>query len=280
MNKINDSGQVLLIVTIALATLLGVGISISNQTLSSITRTSQTDSLQKVTSAAEGGLEKYLLLTDEVLQTRVGVNNLVENFPESNTRALISVEDISAGNTGLTFPQVAVGQVATFFMSNNLDSMNFSGQNTCLKITTDTPNADFMLNAIVKNTSVTTFQTTTPSAVLNYDATTSNEFLMEKYINKDGSFVSASPTSCGTNSYRFTNAALIRVIPLTETLSNLKFEIVNSEVANLSNVTQGYKITSVGEFASGDDNTTRRIITSKFLDAPSYVFDFTAFIDY
>lgn len=276
----NNSGQVLLIVTIALATLLGIGISVSNQTLSSITRTSQTDSLQKVTAAAEGGLERYLLLTDEDLESKVGSNNLVERFSTSNTESEITISNLTTGNTGLTFPELAIGQVATFYFSNNLSSQTFSGQKTCLRITSDSSNPDFMLNAVVKNTNVTQFQPTSPAAVLNYDATTSNQFLMEKYINKSGSFVSVSPESCGTNSYRFTNIALLRIHPLTDTIKNLKIEIINSDISNLDSVRQGFKITSLGQFTSGDDKTTRKITASKFLDAPSYVFDFTAFIDY
>jgi hypothetical protein len=280
MPKINNQGQVLLIVTIALATLLGIGISVSNQTLSSISRTSQTDSLQKVTAAAEGGLEKYMLRTDSNLSTLIGSTNLVENFDSANTRSKITVENIFPLNEGLTFPEVAVGQVANFFFSNDLSTQTFSGQKTCLKITTSTANPDFMMNVVVKNPTVTTFQPTTPAAVVNYDATTSNNYLMEKYINKDGSFISATPESCGTNSYRFTNAALLRIHPLNETLKDLKIEIISSDIGNLSQVRQGFKITSIGEFISGDDKTTRKITASKYLDAPSYVFDFTAFIDY
>jgi hypothetical protein len=280
MPKLNDSGQVLLIVTIALATLLGVGLSVSNQTLSSISRTSQTDSLQKVTAAAEGGLEKYLLLTDSVLQSRVANSNLVENFNASNTRARIAVENVFPGNTGIIYPELAPGQVANFFFSNDLSTQIFSGQKTCLKISTQPISPSFMLNVVVKNLAVSTFQPTTLPTIENYDATTSNEYLMEKYIYSNGSFVGVSPESCGTNSYRFTNAALLRIHPLSQTLNNLKIEIVNSDIGNLSQVRQGFKITSTGEFISGSDTTTRKIVATKFLDAPSYVFDYTGFIDY
>lgn len=282
MPKIDNSGQVLLLVTIALAVLVGVGISISNQTLSSITRTSQSDSLQKVTAAAEGALERYLLMTDETLATKVGATNLIENFPASNTKALVTVENITATN-GLTFPEVSVGQVATFFLSNDVSTMTFTGQVTCLKFTTDTPNPDYMLNVVVKNPTVTVFQSTTPAITLNYDATTSNNFLMEKYIYKSGTFtngVAPASSGCPTNSYSFTNAALVRIHPLSQSLKNLKIEIASSGISGLASVRQGYKITSLGSFSTGDDKTTRKINASKYLDAPDNVFDFTAFIDY
>lgn len=284
MRNINNKGQILLIITIALATLLGIGLSVSNQTLSSITRTSQTDSLQKVTAAAEGGLEKYLLLNDETLIDKIGNNNLVETFTASKTRAKITVQNLVMGNSGLTFPEVSLGQVANVHFSQNEDlaASNFIGQDTCLRITTDTPNADFMLNVIVQNPTIETFQSTTPANVLNYDATKSNKFLMEKYIYKNGSWAnSVVPEDCGsTNSYRFKNAVVLRIHPLSETLNNLKISVLNSNIPNFSNIRQGFTIVSVGEFYDADDKTTRRITASKFLDSPSYVFDYTAFIDY
>ncbi|NBO22673.1 hypothetical protein EBU94_04950, partial [bacterium] len=70
--KNDNSGQVLLFVTVLLAIILGAGLSISANTLSAITRTSQTDSFQKVTAAAEGGLERFLMKTDMALATDVG----------------------------------------------------------------------------------------------------------------------------------------------------------------------------------------------------------------
>ena len=73
----------------------------------------------------------------------------------------------------------------------------------------------------------------------------------------------------------------MRIHPLSESLKNLKISVLNSSnIQNLNNVRQGFTIVSVGEFDGVDDKTTRRITATKFLDSPSYVFDYTAFIDY
>ena len=106
--------------------------------------------------------------------------------------------------------------------------------------------------------------------------------LGRKYIYKNGSWAnSVVPEDCGsTNSYRFKNAVVLRIHPLSETLNNLKISVLNSNIPNFSNIRQGFTIVSVGEFYDADDKTTRRITASKFLDSPSYVFDYTAFIDY
>lgn len=139
-----------------------------------------------------------------------------------------------------------------------------------------------MLNVIVQNPTQETFKPNTPSNVVNYDATKSNKFLMEKYIYKDGSWAnSVKPEECATNSYKFKNTAILRIHPLSESLKNLKISVLNSSnIQNLNNVRQGFTIVSVGEFDGVDDKTTRRITATKFLDSPSYVFDYTAFIDY
>lgn len=277
MREIDNKGQVLLLVTISLAVLLGIGLSISSQSISSITRTSRSDSMQKVTAAAEGGIEKYLLFTDNSLAGVVDNTNLLEKFTESNTEALVNIDYYSAGSSKvLVYPEVNAGQVATFYFSNNLATQAFNGEKSCLKITSDTSNASYMLNAVVKNSSVLDFSSA--SSDINYDPTTSNKYLMEKYIVKEGSMTTPSPTSC-SGGYEFTNIAMLRVHPVNGTIKNLKIEILNSSINNLSDVIQGYRIISTGKFSSGSDSSKRTIEAIKFLDSPSYLFDYAAFID-
>ena len=277
MPKINDSGQVLLIVTILLTIMLGVGLSISNQTLSSIFRTSQSDSFQKVTAAAEGGLEKYLLLSDSELKNLVGKTDILVDFPESKTKAVLSIQPINS-ESPLIFDEVAVGQVATYYFSDDLSNKSSFNAFSCIKITFQDDNPSYILNIIEQNPSPQNFIPT--SIDPNYDATNSNEYKMEKYLVKNGSFVDASPVKCGDNSYSINGAAMLRIHPLTTTLKNIKIEVVSENLTiDLKKVTQGYKIISTGSFSSGDDKTLRKITASKFLDSPANVFDYTGFLD-
>ena len=282
-NKINNQGQVLLIVVISLAVLLGVGLSISSGTLSSITRTSRTDSLQKVTAAAEGGLESYLLKTDDQLKqvlASTSSSTATQSYNESNTKATITVSKITAGDTGITFDTLDPGEVATFYFADDPSAVTKASKTACIKISTDTPNPEYVLNVIVRNPN-------TPAAfksvsAVNYDATTTNNFLMEKYIYSGTGFVkSVSPTAC-TGGYQFTDAALLRVHPLTKSLSNLVISVVSSSASdtNLKNITQGYRIVSKGEFIGTGDATVRTIDAVKYLDSPSNMFDYAAFVDY
>ena len=84
-----------------------------------------------------------------------------------------------------------------------------------------------MLNAVVRNSTVTAFSSA--SKDITYDATKSNKYLMEKYIVKEGSMTSPSPTSC-SGGYEFTNVAMLRIHPVNGTINNLKIEILNSNI--------------------------------------------------
>ena len=280
LKKIDNQGQVLLIVVISLAILLGVGLSISSGTLSSITSTSRTDSLQKVTAAAEGGLESYLLKTDSQLAQVAGAATTSQDYNESNTKATISVSKVTAGDTGITFDTLDPGEVATFYFAEDPSTVTKTGKISCIKISTDTLSPEYMLNVVVRNPNTpAVFRSV---SAVNYNAATTNNFLMEKYIYSGNGFAkSISPATTGcTSGYQFTDAALLRIHPLTKSLANLTIDVVSSTDENLINVTQGYRITSKGQFISGGDATVRTIDAVKYLDSPSNMFDYAAFVDY
>ncbi len=59
----NESGQALLFVIVALTIALSVAINVSVRTISSLSRTSRTDTASRVLAAAEGGIERFLRLS-------------------------------------------------------------------------------------------------------------------------------------------------------------------------------------------------------------------------
>src|SRR3972149_3695556 len=62
-------GQALLFVIVAMTVALAVGINVSLRTLSTISRTSQADTSERVLAAAEGGAEAFLKLSVGDLKT-------------------------------------------------------------------------------------------------------------------------------------------------------------------------------------------------------------------
>lgn len=110
--KNNNSGQVLLIVIVTLAVTLGVGLGITSRTTSSLRRTSNLDSFQKVTAASEGALEKYLLKNDNELSAEVSPQEI--SFLSSNTKAIVSVEKLKAGDLGMVYEKIKPSETVSF----------------------------------------------------------------------------------------------------------------------------------------------------------------------
>lgn len=72
---INDQhGQALLIVIVALTIALVIGINASVRTITSLSRTSRTDSASRALAASEGGLERFLVLSKDAMDDAVAGN--------------------------------------------------------------------------------------------------------------------------------------------------------------------------------------------------------------
>ena len=67
--KTKQKGQALLFVVVAVTLALAVGVSVSTRTLNLLQRVSRTDTSQRVIAAAEGGIERLLVQTDQVLDS-------------------------------------------------------------------------------------------------------------------------------------------------------------------------------------------------------------------
>ena len=64
----NQKGQTLLFVVVAMTIALSIGINASVRTLTSLSRTSRTDTASRALAAAEGGIERYLALSSGELE--------------------------------------------------------------------------------------------------------------------------------------------------------------------------------------------------------------------
>lgn len=293
--KNDNSGQVLLFVTVLLAVILGAGLSISANTLSAITRTSQTDSYQKVTAAAEGGLERFLMKTDSALSSDVGKTATI-NF-DGNIKSDVSVSKFTiAQGSVLSYSSLNTTDVATiYFRTLETQSQVNSAQNlvgsVCLKIETTSTAAQtaYSVSVYKKNTS----ETQEPSYLVNpptsnLDFSIYNQFVQQKFAFKNGSFVTTAPPTCTQGGFRYDNPILIRVqavgTPTAVNLENVKITLTNvansTDNTNLRQVTQGYNIISRASFNTGfGDGSVRTIQATKYLDSPSYLFDYVGVIE-
>jgi len=299
--KNDNSGQVLLFVTVLLAIILGAGLSISANTLSAITRTSQTDSFQKVTAAAEGGLERFLMKTDMALATDVGKTATISFDGNIKSDVSVSKYTIAQGSI-LSYSSLNTAEVATiYFVKLETENDVVVAKNpdgyVCLKIDTTSPVSETAYNISVYRENLTRAPdpasylvnlAPTPPASSNQDFSIYNFFTQTKYAYKNGSFVgSVAPPSCSQGGFRYDSPLLIRIQPVgvgsRYVLENVKITVTfvsNSTTNNsLKNLTQGYNITSRASFNTGfGDGSVRTIQATKYLDSPSYLFDYVGVI--
>ena len=299
--KNDNSGQVLLFVTVLLAIILGAGLSISANTLSAITRTSQTDSFQKVTAAAEGGLERFLMKTDMALATDVGKTATISFDGNIKSDVSVSKYTIAQGSI-LSYSSLNTAEVATiYFVKLETENDVVVAKNPdgyiCLKIDTTSPVSETAYNISVYRENRTRAPdpasylvnlAPTPPASSNQDFSIYNFFTQTKYAYKNGSFVgSVAPPSCSQGGFRYDSPLLVRIQPVgvgsRYVLENVKIAVTfvsNSTTNNiLKNLTQGYNITSRASFNTGfGDGSVRTIQATKYLDSPSYLFDYVGVI--
>jgi len=119
--RINEKGQTLLFVVVAVTIALAVGVSVSTRTINSLRRVSRTDTSSRVIAAAEGGIENLLARPYSSLDLAINADDCeaigaekvfivsdsscVYEFSDSNTtkdqissRAIVSVDKFNSNN--------------------------------------------------------------------------------------------------------------------------------------------------------------------------------------
>lgn len=277
--EINNQGQVLLIVVIAMAVTLGVGLGITSRSTESLKRTTNLDSLQKVTAAAEGALEKRLLLSDKELESSLLLTTpFVEEF-NNETVSNVTISQLTAGSSGMIYEKIKPSESVTFLLSEFSDAPSELTPNTaCVKLTVNPP-VDYMLNVVTSNPSVQLFSSTEITTDTNpINRIKTNTYLMESYIYSGGNFKTVGPsTNCPDGSFLFSNAYMLRFQPLSAEVTTLTVSTTNQDVQK---IIQGFKLVSKAQFKEGiNDKTSRTIEAYKYLDTPSSIYDYTLFID-
>ena len=290
--KKNNSGQVLLIVVVALAVTLGVGLGVTSRNTASLKRTGNLDSFQKVTVAAEGALEKYLLKNDTDLDAMVNTLSPAtpeEIFPESKTKAVVTVSKLKAGDLGMVYEKIKPSESVSFLTTEYSSSgPSTPASSVCLRFEALPANVTYMINVLTSNpskytvTSLPYTNQTLPAMTADrkklagVDRQESNAYRHETYLASGSSFNTVA-TTC-PNGYKFTNATMVRIQPLSGELIKLTVKVLDV-TSNIKNITQGYKISAVGRFSDSLDKTTRTVEAYKYLDTPSGIYDYAVFLD-
>ena len=124
----NERGQALLFVVVALTVALAIGMSVSTRTISSVKRSTSTDTSSRVYSAAEGGIEWFLRQPTSVLNALAdGNNNSGADCPAGTTD--YAGDDKSCvisytSATGDNISSIAIVAVDPFTFNNPAGSTN------------------------------------------------------------------------------------------------------------------------------------------------------------
>ncbi len=92
----NNKGQVLLFVAVSMVIALGIGLSTSERTISSLFRTSETDTSARALAAAEAGAENVLRRGFSDLESAIGSSITVDipyPTPGASARAVVQVSE-------------------------------------------------------------------------------------------------------------------------------------------------------------------------------------------
>lgn len=118
----NERGQTLLFVVVALTVALAIGISVSTRTISSVRRSTSTDTSSRVYSAAEGGIEWFLRQSEDTLSSLSdGDNSSGTECPTGTTDyegddKSCFITYVAADNDNIT--SRAIVDVSTFTFNN------------------------------------------------------------------------------------------------------------------------------------------------------------------
>ncbi|MFC1756152.1 hypothetical protein ACFLZK_02050 [Patescibacteria group bacterium] len=90
----NEKGQTLLFVVVAMTIALAIGINASVRTVTSLSRTARTDTSSRALSAAEGGIERFLSLSTQELESAIGGTCAAGAYDNSTGACKIEFDDV------------------------------------------------------------------------------------------------------------------------------------------------------------------------------------------
>ena len=91
----NEKGQTLLFVVVAMTIALAIGINASVRTVTSLSRTTRTDTSSRALSAAEGGIERFLSLSTQELENAMTGACAAGTYDNSSGACKIEFDDVS-----------------------------------------------------------------------------------------------------------------------------------------------------------------------------------------
>ncbi len=252
----NQKGQTLLFVVVAMTIALSIGINASVRTLTSLSRTSRTDTSSRALAAAEGGIERYLALSSKELEQATTGNSCPEGVYDNATSSC-KIEFENASDILVSQAFVSVERYNPIFYPFTLES----GQVKEIKLydnTTDSYYSDSQIEICWTSNpeSDVMYLSYNSSGVQERGGLTGNDSPGAPYSTKGFSNAGAG--------HDYTNC---QAVDVGNNIFGLRIRSVGGEsdiavfpTGGATLPLQGYKITSIGRIKQEQDITATRII--------------------
>lgn len=269
--KIDNKGQVILFVAATLVIALGLGISVSERTISSISRVTESDTSSRALAAAEAGAENYLSKNDSILTGLVGAAetniDLVYPIPNVTSRAKVKVENLSF----IADKAYPIGDLAEM-QTHQIKTTGYGGTNmsVCWLKQGNDPDLYYkvLTNTLVRRTGYVEenggSNLTITSVPATFVKTASTVVIESKDYN------------CSPN-IKVDDGDFLRIMPFGGTMKTILIRPDSGRSIPI----QGFKITSIGEIISSDTTPVKRTIevARSFSYPAGPVFDFAVYSD-
>ncbi len=278
----DNKGQVLLFIAAITVIALGMGIAVSERTISSISRVSETDTTSRALAAAEAGAENFLSLDYIALEAKSAICKDEVTAKANPAECLVEIP-YGTGINAKSLVYIAKNDTLTeykFYNLNNGFTQQLSllgyGKNDvflCWKEKDSSEKADIAYMLIDNNGKFTRGYIQVPGS--NADASSNpGSFIMASYSG-------ASPyTNCATITTDVSGLDepyLLRIRPVRGDIVQGLFK----PILGGSFRSQGFTITSIGELDSNDETPDKRTVkvTKSFPYPDAAFFDFAIYSD-
>lgn len=276
MHKIDNKGQVILFVAATLVIALGLGISVSERTLSSISRVTESDTSSRALAAAEAGAENYLSKDDATLKTLAQTGaiidiDLVYPIPGVTARAKVQVGNLSFAS-GDPYP---IGDLAAM-QTHEIKTAGYGGS-TMTVCWLKQGNDPDLYYKVISTTPGPTSVLRTGYFEENGGSNLSITSVPATFVKTAGTAIIAGKDYNCSQNINVNNGEILRIMPFGGTMKTVLIRPASGE----SIPDQGFKITSIGEIVTSDTTPVKRTIeVSRSYSYPAGpVFDFAVYSD-
>ena len=272
----NRKGQVILFAVVGVTIALAIGVTLASRNLSSISRVSRGDTSERAFAAAEGGIEKLLLLTGSELNTMIAQDctpisgsTLVSGmchieYPTTTGDPVVSTADLKVENYNSNAKYQAISYLVLDINNGDLAEVNLTGYTGDITLCWENQETAiyYSLNNYSGSYNYTKGALKSGVGFSNDSNTSSNGFNIPVSVN-----------------YGFANCYTLSALTGYDGL-RIRAMYARTLVGIFPSITlpnQGYKLTSLGRIAGGSNEVVKKVVAYRSYPFMPSIFDSAIF---